>query len=119
MKTEITGKILRIGDVQTFGTFNKREIVIEFLDGKYPQTVPIELHQDRTSLADGYSEGDEVTVHCDIRGNYYAKTDRYFAAIVGWKIEGQGSGTNDVQVTESASVADVQATGDDSDQLPF
>ena len=41
---EITGKIKSIGQVQTYGNFQKREVVLVTED-KYPQTLMVEFTQ--------------------------------------------------------------------------
>ena len=64
---EVTGKIKVIRDVQTFGTFTKREWVVT-TDEKYPQDIQLECHQDKTSLLDSFKVGDDVKASINLRG---------------------------------------------------
>lgn len=87
MAYELTGKVKLVQDPQTFASgFTKREIVVTVEDGKYPQDINLEFLQDKVSLLDTLSEGQEIKVFFDIRGREY--NGRYFNNLVGWKIEG-------------------------------
>ena len=91
MAYDLTGKIKLIQDAQTFGSgFTKREMVVVVEDGKYPQEINLEFVQDKVSLLDTVSVGQEVTVTFDIRGREY--NGRYFNNLQGWKIQaGEGA----------------------------
>jgi single-strand DNA-binding protein len=91
MAYDLTGKIKLIQDAQTFGSgFTKREMVVVVEDGKYPQEINLEFVQDKVSLLDTVSVGQEVTVTFDIRGREY--NGRYFNNLQGWKIvAGEGA----------------------------
>lgn len=91
MSYSISGKIKVIKDIQVLGTkgFQKREFVVEVVDDKYTQTIPLEFVKDKCSLLDNFSEGQEVTVQFNLRGNEY--NGRYFLSAQAWRIEG-GSG---------------------------
>lgn len=83
---DIKGKLIHIGDIQTFDSgFQKRQVVIE-TEGEYPQKIPTDLLRDKTGLIDGYSVGDTVTLKIDLRGNEY--NGKYYLNAVCWKIEG-------------------------------
>jgi hypothetical protein len=46
MKVEMTGKVIRVEDTETFGNdFKKRTIIVEIESGDYPNQVPIESGQ--------------------------------------------------------------------------
>lgn len=88
---EITGTIKKLGPVQQITpSFMKREVVI-LTDEMYPQTIMVEFAQSRTTLLDGFTEGQYVRVSINLRGREWAdaKTGevRYFTSIGGWKIE--------------------------------
>ncbi len=91
MAYELTGKVKLIFDSKTFNSgFTKREMVVTVEDGKYPQEILVEFVQDKVSLLDSLSPGQEVTVTFDIRGREY--NGRYFNNLQGWKIEAQSEG---------------------------
>ena len=84
---EITGKIKLIGETETVGsvgTFKKRLIVIS-TEEQYPQHVPVDFVQDKTSILDKYQVGEEVKVSVNVRGNEY--NGKYYVSLNGWKIE--------------------------------
>lgn len=89
---EITGKIILIRDTQTVGAngFQKREFVVETPDDKYPQKIPLEFVKDKCSILDNFSEGQQVKVEYNLRGNEYK--GRYFLSAQAWKIEGGAGG---------------------------
>lgn len=84
---ELTGKLIIVGETQTFNSgFQKREVVIQ-TEEQYPQEISVEFHKEKTSLADSYREGDRAKIHINIRGRYHEGTAKYYNTIVGWKIE--------------------------------
>ncbi|MEM9017669.1 MAG: DUF3127 domain-containing protein, partial [Verrucomicrobiota bacterium] len=88
---ELEGTVKMVGEVQTFASgFSKREFVIEVEDGRYPQSIKFECVKEKTSLTDGLSEGDQVNVTFDIRGNEY--NGRYYVNLNAWKLEKSGGG---------------------------
>jgi hypothetical protein len=124
-----------IGQTETVGAkgFKKRTIVIQTIDEKYPQTIPVELHAERTSLADPLQIGEPVNVRADIRGNYWQDGDKYFSSVVAWKIEQHNApdpGADQAQPTPDSpsTLVDkddddpaLQCPGDakDEDNMPF
>jgi hypothetical protein len=85
MAYELTGKVKLIQDEQTFGSgFRKRDMVVIVDDEKYPQEINLEFVQDKISLLDSLTPGQEVTVTFDIRGREY--NGRYYNNLQGWKV---------------------------------
>ena len=106
----IEGRINRIGEEQTFGTFKKVEVWLDTdLKSKYPQIISVEFTQDNISRLDSVAPGDMVEVTVDIRGRHHEPTDRVFNSIVGWKIE----------VTESIGSPYADAPEETEDEIPF
>ena len=67
---ELTGKIRRIGELQTFASgFTKREIVVEQPGGERgPVPAPVVFTNDDVSLVDGLAVGAEIKVAFSIDG---------------------------------------------------
>ena len=114
MAYELTGKVKLIQDPQTFASgFTKREIVVTVEDGKFSQDINLEFLQDKVSLLDGVSEGQEIKVFFDIRGREY--NGRYFNNLVGWKIEGnEGAADDGPPIPDQA-----ESPGGFDDDIPF
>lgn len=86
MSYSINGVIAHIGAPEKVSEkFTKRLLALSFMDGKFEQFASIEFHQDRCDLLDKHFEGQEVTVHFDVRGRQW--NDKYFNNLVGWKID--------------------------------
>ena len=124
MAYDLTGKVKLIQEPQTFASgFTKREVVITVEDGKYPQDINFEFLQDKVSLLDSLSEGQEVSVSFDIRGREY--NGRYFNNLVGWKIEAGAGATAAAAPAAPAGndrppiPADSEAPGEFDDDIPF
>ena len=103
---EITGKIKSIGQVQTYGNFQKREVVI-LTEDKYPQTLLVEFTQKNVDKTQNNKVGDLVTVAINLRGKEWTNQKgetRYFNSIEAWSISSL--------VQENASV-------EKEDDLPF
>lgn len=90
---EITGKVRRIGDVQTFASgFSKRELVVdEEREGSWPNVVPLVFKQDRASLLDPLGVGAKVKVGFVVDGRDWTdpKTEKVkcFCDLTALKLE--------------------------------
>src|SRR5690554_7508137 len=85
MSYTATGRIIEIGEREhKTEKFTMRIFVIETAD-QYPQPIKFQLVNDRCDLADKFRDGQDVTVHFDIRGNRYK--DTVFNNLNAWKIE--------------------------------
>jgi hypothetical protein len=120
MAIEIKGTIIKIGDVTKVSEkLSKREVIIETADNpKYPQSIPVELVNDRTSMADGLSVGDSVVAEVDVRGRAWAKPGgdtKYFLSLNVWKIERTGA----AQSKPADSAPGWSAGGGSNDPIPF
>lgn len=114
MSYELIGKVKLVQDSRTFSSgFTKREMVVTVEDGKYSQDINLEFMQDKVSLLDGLSVGQEVKVFFDIRGREY--NGRYFNNLVGWKIESKEDSVED----NPPMPDDAEAPGTFDDDIPF
>jgi single-strand DNA-binding protein len=87
MSFQLTGHIVQIKDAeQVSDKFTKREFAIKIDDGgKYDNFASFQAVQDRCSILDNFAEGDEVTVHFDVRGREWQ--GRYFTNLNAWRVE--------------------------------
>lgn len=124
---EITGKIRKIDEIQTFESgFRKREVVIT-TDEQYPQHILIELLGDRSDIIGPYKAGDSVTISINIRGREWVNPQgetKYFNSITGWKIENAEAGAPEAQKSQSQKpqpqIPPSSITpNDEDDDLPF
>lgn len=111
---EVKGKILEINDTQQISDrFQKREFVIEYAENpQYPEYVKFECIQDKVSLLDEYSVGDEVTVFFNLKGRKWTDPKgevKYFNSLQAWRMQKEGG----------SSAADVPSNGGQADDLPF
>lgn len=95
MAFQVDGKLHKVFDTeQKSEKFRAREFVIEIVDGNYAQMIKFQLTQDKCELIDDYNEGDEITVHFNLRGREW--NERFFTNLDAWRIENAGA-------TQSAS----------------
>ncbi len=91
----IKGTVYRIMERQQVSdNFAKREIVVEVLDGKYPQLIPLEATNDQIQLLDGINVGDEVSIDLNIRGREWKKSpseSKFFVSLNVWRLERVGA----------------------------
>ncbi|MCC6840023.1 MAG: DUF3127 domain-containing protein [Flavobacteriales bacterium] len=130
----INGTVKLVGQTQQVSDkFSKRELVITEQAGQYPQHIPVEFTQERTSLLDAFGPGDQVAVTCFINGREWTGRDgvtKHFLSLRGDRIEKSGMGAPAAApvrpATASApargipapSVADMPPAADEDD-LPF
>jgi len=112
---EIQGKLIVINETETIGAkgFKKRLAVIQ-TDEQYPQTIPVEFTQDKTSLLNNFTIGDFVKIGINVRGSEWQ--GRYFANINGWKIESTESTLTAQQHMPDREEVSLNVPADD---LPF
>ena len=93
--------------------FTKREFVIT-TNEQYPQDVKLECIKDKTSLLENLSEGDDVEVSFNIRGNEY--NGKYYVNLQVWRLNKIGDQAN---TGSSGPAPDFEPVGDEDDDLPF
>lgn len=123
---EVVGKIKLLKATQVVSDkFQKRELVV-VTDEQYPQPILIEFTQDKCSILDKYSVGQDVTVGINLRGREWINPQgevKYFNQIQGWNIKEFKSDdkmhlNQEEQNQFKPAPALVDAPADDSD-LPF
>lgn len=123
---EITGKITKIKEAQTFGAsgFRKRELVVT-TNEQYPQPLMVEFVQDKCDLLNAYQVGQDVKVSINLRGREWINPQGeavYFNSIQGWRIEAaQSEGAPGAKPTAAPAKFETTTDIDDSepDDLPF
>jgi hypothetical protein len=90
---QVKGTIKRVNaEQQVSDKFKKRTVHIE-TEGEYPQTIEVQFTQDKTSLLDGFSEGQSITIDINLRGREWTGNDgvlKVFNTIEGWRISSDG-----------------------------
>jgi hypothetical protein len=123
---EITGKITKIKEAQTFGAsgFRKRELVVT-TNEQYPQPLMVEFVQDKCDLLNAYQVGQDVKISINLRGREWINPQGeavYFNSIQGWRIEAaQAEGAPGAKPTAPPAKFETTTEIDDSepDDLPF
>ena len=103
-----------------YNKFKKREFVIETEERGYQQYVKFQLNQDKCSLIDDHSMGDELKVAFNLSGKPYTrKTGEkdYITNIVAWKIDKVAAGSS-APAPESPAF-NIENMEADSSDLPF
>ncbi len=121
---EISGRIKKIFEEQTFGSgFRKKEVVITTQE-QYPQDILIEFTQDKIDLLKPLTPGDEVKISINIRGREWINPEgvaKYFNSISGWRLEKVGAeGPAMNQYADLPPVTnDYMDSANEPDDLPF
>ena len=89
---QVHGEIKTIRNTELVSEkFAKREFVL-IIDQNtpYPQTIQLELQQDKCDIIDAYNEGQQVSVDFAIRGREWTDNTgnvKVFNTLVAWKIQ--------------------------------
>ena len=88
---EIKCKFHQQNDVVERANFKSRKVwVITECDTKYPQTIELEVAQDKIDLFNDYTSGQDMTVSINLRGREWTdpKTDvtKVFNTLQCWKV---------------------------------
>lgn len=127
---KLTGTLKVINDtVQVTEKFAKREFVVTETSSMYPQDILFQATQDKCSMLDGMSTGEQVEVSFNLRGREWTSPQgevKYFNSLDAWRIEkvGQGmpqGGPSDMNLdTVPADMPQSSSTEEaDDDDLPF
>jgi hypothetical protein len=96
---KLNGTIKTIKDtVQVSEKFSKREFVVNDSSSMYPQDILFQSVQDKCSMLNEYSEGDNVEVSFNLRGREWISPQgevKYFNTLDAWKIEKASAMIND------------------------
>ena len=111
---ELIAKLKTVHDIIERKDFKSRKVwVTTDNDGKYPQTVEVEVAQDKTGLFDNIAPGSELKLYINLRGrewtNPEGKTSVWNTLSV-WKVE---------VLTRAATIADAIYPADEQNDLPF
>ncbi|MBK1439348.1 DUF3127 domain-containing protein [Parapedobacter sp. ISTM3] len=129
---EIRGKVHEIGDVQQVtDTFKKRDLIIQYAENpQFVEYIRFEATQDRTTLFDNLSVGDEVEVSFNLRGRPWTNKDgvtSYFNSLVAWRVAkvtttpvaNAGQAASGPQAFDAPPTVDISADDGKDDDLPF
>ncbi len=120
---EIVGTLKVKGDtVAVSEKFSKREFVLTTdTTSPYPQYISMQLTQDKCSLLDSFSIGDEMKVSFNLRGREWSGPQgiKYFNSLEAWRIEKAVSGVAQPSASQNPASAGVMNNIDVADDLPF
>jgi hypothetical protein len=126
MAYEITGKLIAKFDVvQRSGNFKTREFVIESSEESngrvFTNYVKFQCIQDKTSMPDRFSIGEEVKVQFNIKGTRWEKDGKtnYITNLDAWRMESAKlSQNNGPMQNQEVNYNDIPPA-DNVDDLPF
>ena len=112
MSFEVSGKLIeKSGVVEISAKFKKREFVIEKMENsggfEFTDYIKFQLTQDKCSVLDPYTLGDNIKVSFNLRGRKWEKDGKlsYFTNLEAWRIENLASANP--SASSPSSVEDV------------
>lgn len=116
------GRVYNIGYVQQVSdSFKKRDIVLEYADNpNFPELVSFQSTQDKVSLFDNLSVGDEVEISWNLRGREWVNKEGvkvFFNTLQAWRVQKLAEGS--VATPTPANNIAEQAANEPEDDLPF
>lgn len=128
---EIRGKVHEIGETQNVTeTFKKRDLIVSYAENpQFVEYIRFEATQDRVSIFDNLSIGEDVEVSFNLRGRPWTNKEgvtTYFNSLVAWRVTklantagaGQPGAASQPTVNDMPPV-DISSSGSDDDDLPF
>tara|TARA_R110002020_G_scaffold454636_1_gene670502 strand:- start:448 stop:777 length:330 start_codon:yes stop_codon:yes gene_type:complete len=103
MSYELTGKVIKIGEMQTFkNDFTKVEVVIEVVNGDYTDPIKVETFKKvATRVVESLNVGDEINATFSLKGSEY--NGRYYTNLSMYKWETISSGESEA-TQESSTI---------------
>lgn len=119
--SEVIGKIEIIKNtIEVSGSFKKREFVVTSSE-QYPQSILMEMTQDKCDLLNQFKVGDDVNVSYNLRGRSWTNPQgevKWFNTIQAWKISKITDSPSTVE-NYQAKVEPLKAEPMPEDDLPF
>tara|TARA_R110000772_G_C13055518_1_gene414682 strand:+ start:70 stop:453 length:384 start_codon:yes stop_codon:yes gene_type:complete len=120
-KMNVEGKVYKIGDIEQISAkFKKREIVIK-TEGDYPQFIGCQLTQDKCTLGDLLTIGQQVNASINLRGREWVSPKdgqvKFFNTIEIWKIDAEEMGSPQGGIDRNFQEDAIQSN--QPDDLPF
>ena len=116
----------KFDEIQITEKFRKREFVIQIADGQFSESVKFQLVQDKCSLLDPFTPGEQIDVSFNLKGRPFDKNGQtmYFTSLEAWKIEAVGAAQPAPAAAPSANRnpslrAKPAPIADSSESLPF
>lgn len=107
------------GIINVTDSFKKRDLVVQYAENpQFIEYIKFEATQDRVSIFDELTVGDEVNVSFNLRGRPWTNKEgvtTYFNSLVAWKVSKTGNG----QHVAPPANQDPYFTKPDDDDLPF
>lgn len=89
---QVQGKIKQVNDTEVVSDKFKKRTIWVTTEDQYPQTIELQLTQDKCDLANTLLVGQVVTAHINIRGREWTNPQgetKVFNTIECWKIDVQ------------------------------
>ncbi|WP_033566065.1 DUF3127 domain-containing protein [Sphingobacterium sp. SYP-B4668] len=123
---EIRGKVHEVGATQQVTeSFKKRDLIVAYAENpQFVEYIRFEATQDRTSIFDNLTIGEEIEISFNLRGRPWTNKDgmtTYFNSLVAWrvtKLAGSAAAAAPGYGDMPAPV-DISSSGADDDDLPF
>lgn len=124
---EIRGKVHEIGEVQQVTeTFKKRDLIVAYAENpQFVEYIRFEATQDRVSIFDNLTVGEDIEVSFNLRGRPWTNKDgvtTYFNSLVAWRVT-KLANTAGAAAPQPAAAdippVDISSSGADDDDLPF
>ncbi len=88
---ELIGTIIKIKNIEIITAkieggkdFQKREFWLQIQNGKYPQTINLELHGESVAALDYFTEGQEIVASINLKGRIF--DEKCFNTLQVWRI---------------------------------
>lgn len=93
---EVKAKLEQLHDVVERGNFRSRKVWVTTEDNpQFPQTIEIELQQNKVDIMNGIAIGAQVILHLNLRGRKWTNPEggkvSVFNSLVCWKVVADGS----------------------------
>lgn len=121
---EIRGKIHEIGAVQNVtDTFKKRDLIVAYAENpQFVEYITFQATQDRVTIFDGLSIGEEVEVSFNLRGRPWTNKESvttYFNSLVAWRVTKLVTAEATQNMNYGGDLPRVDISNIEDDDLPF
>ena len=113
---ELIAKLKKVNPIVERGDFKTRKVwVTTDFTSQYPQTVEVEIQQDKTELFAAVGVGSEVKLYINLRGREWQPAEgdpKVFNTLVCWKMEV-------LNAVSAPAPAQATAPAQENQDLPF
>lgn len=117
MSLELSGRVIKVLEPQTFNSGKKKFTFVLETNGQYPQKIPFEVWNEEKWNQMRIAVGQSLNVSFEVSSNEWQ--GKYFVSLRCWKVASLDANTQHPQLQAQAPAPQPAPANGDADDMPF